>query len=96
MLDYSQRVEEGFREETRSRRAKSAKEYSKASANTSEGNSLAWTVKGATQPYSVSPVDQNRYIVRPFKMDSACTTTIVHRREVMSHFNSISVVSSLV
>ena len=68
------------------RDAKSTKEVTKAeSESTVERH--AWTVKRSGQVYSVSSEESQDYIVKPFNMDSACSTTIVNSPEGISSFD---------
>ena len=51
----------------------------------------AWTVKSALQSYSISTQESAEYIVKPFNMDPACSTTIVNIAEGISSFDPTDV-----
>jgi hypothetical protein len=70
-------------------RAKSAKESNvKANVNEDTNDQFAWSVKGSDQVCNVYPSGRNsNFIIRPFNMDSGCTTTIVNSKEGIVDFD---------
>ena len=73
------------------RDAKSADEVTKTNESEKTVDRQAWAVKASGQAFSVSTKSSSQYIVKPFNMDSACTTTIVTSREGIMAFDPTDV-----
>jgi hypothetical protein len=71
------------------RDAMSTKEVVKDTSDSPIVEKHVWTVKNIEQAFSISI--SNKYIVKSFNMDSACSTTIVNSREGISSFDPMDI-----